>query len=79
MFYPSSENKGADQLRGYPEADLCLCFRICKSRFSHDAALIIRIVLLFLHKIIHAYYMNGYILEPPRCGSGAGSSAVRIL
>ena len=28
MYYPSSENKGADQLRGYPEADLRLCFRI---------------------------------------------------
>ena len=26
-----SENKGADQLRGYREADLCLCFRICKT------------------------------------------------
>ena len=24
-----SENKGADQLRGYREADLRLCFRIC--------------------------------------------------
>ena len=28
MYYPSSENKGADQLRGYREADLHLCFRI---------------------------------------------------
>ena len=28
--YPYSENKGADQLRGYREADLRLCFRICK-------------------------------------------------
>ena len=26
-----SENKGPDQLRGYREADLCLCFRICKN------------------------------------------------
>ena len=31
MYYPSSENKGADQLRGYREADLRLCFRICKT------------------------------------------------
>ena len=39
MYYPSSENKGADQLRDYREADLRLCFRIyAKSRFSHDAA-----------------------------------------
>ena len=29
-MYPCSENKGADQLRGYCEADLRLCFRICK-------------------------------------------------
>ena len=30
LYYPSSENKGADQLRSYREADLRLCFRICK-------------------------------------------------
>ena len=30
MYYPCSENKDADQLRGYREADLRLCFRICK-------------------------------------------------
>ena len=30
LYYPCSENKGADQLRGYSEADLRLCFRICK-------------------------------------------------
>ena len=26
MYYPCSENKGADQLRGNHEADLRLCF-----------------------------------------------------
>ena len=30
LYYISSENKGADQLRGYREADLRLCFRKCK-------------------------------------------------
>ena len=30
MYYLCSENKGADQLRGYLEADLRLCFRICR-------------------------------------------------
>ena len=30
LHYPCSENKGADQLRGYREADLRLCFRICR-------------------------------------------------
>ena len=34
LYYLRSENKNADQLRGYREADLRLCFRICKSRFS---------------------------------------------
>ena len=30
VCYPCSENKGADQLRGYRKADLRLCFRICR-------------------------------------------------
>ena len=35
MYYPCSENKGANQLHGYREAgyreaDLRLCFRICR-------------------------------------------------
>ena len=30
LYYLSSENKGADQLRGNREADLCLCFRLCR-------------------------------------------------
>ena len=30
LYYPDSENKDADQLRGYHEADLRLCFPICK-------------------------------------------------
>ena len=28
LYYPSSENEGADQLRSYCEADLLLCFRL---------------------------------------------------
>ena len=31
MYYLSGENKGADQLRSYCEADLRLCFRIGKN------------------------------------------------
>ena len=30
LYYPCSENKDADQLRGYRVADLRLCFRIYK-------------------------------------------------
>ena len=29
LYYPDSENKGADQFRGHREADLRLCFRTC--------------------------------------------------
>ena len=39
MLNLCSKNKGGDQLRGYHEADLRLCFRIyAKCWFSHDAA-----------------------------------------
>ena len=31
LYYLLSVNKGADQLRGNREADLRLCFRICKT------------------------------------------------
>ena len=41
LYYPSSENKGTDQLCSYCTADLRLCFRICKKFFSYDAAHII--------------------------------------
>ena len=40
MYYLCSENKGADQLRGYREADLRLCFRICEKPISHNEACI---------------------------------------
>ena len=42
MYYPCSENKGADQLRGYREADLRLCFRPCKLLvFSRTGSILI--------------------------------------
>ena len=53
----SSENKGADQLRGYCEADLRLCFRIGKnpifSRCSSNSA---RNDLMRLKKTILMYH-----------------------
>ena len=30
LYCPGSENKGADQLRGYRKADLRHCFRLCR-------------------------------------------------
>ena len=38
LYYPCSENKGTDQFGGYREADLRLCFRICKKPFFHNEA-----------------------------------------
>ena len=34
LSYLCSENKGTDQLRSYCEADLRLCFRMCKMLVS---------------------------------------------
>ena len=40
LYYPCSENKCADKLDGYCEADLRLCFCICKLLvFSCDGSL----------------------------------------
>ena len=40
LYYPRSENKGADQLRGYREADLrrLFVFAYADCWFSHEAA-----------------------------------------
>ena len=41
MHYLCNENKGADQLRGYRQADLLLCFRICRLLvFSRGGSLV---------------------------------------
>ena len=71
MYYLCSENQGADQLHGYREADLCLCFRTCKYWFSHDAAQIMYFKLaLFVYLVLlpilglFTIRFNGYgILE----------------
>ena len=44
MYYTSSENKGADQLCGYREADLRLCFRVCKNPvFSRRGSIMVQL------------------------------------
>ena len=51
FYYPCSENKGADQLRGYREAGLRLCFRLCKLLvFPCGGSNIIGLSLNFPHK-----------------------------
>ena len=47
LYYPSSENKDADQLRGYREADLRPCFRICKTLvFSRSGSIMVTNLLI---------------------------------
>ena len=49
MYYLCSENKGADQLRGYREADLRLCFRICKKPvFSRRGSFVLKMTFVGL-------------------------------
>ena len=49
LYYLCSENNSADQLRGYCEVDLRLCFRICKKPFFHDMAQIIRLNAMWIY------------------------------
>ena len=52
MYYPCSENKDADQLRGYREADLRLCFRPCKLLvFSRTGSFILHSTHLNIHTV----------------------------
>ena len=44
LYYPCSENKGADQLRSNCEADLRLCFRICKSLSSKETIAVLALI-----------------------------------
>ena len=77
LSYLCSENKGAEQLRGYREADLRLCFRLCKKpvfsrrgsyayrRFSQNAANLKFHELACLFRdtvvILHRLDLNKYI------------------
>ena len=58
--YPCSENKGADQLSGYREADLSLCFRICKKPvFSRRGSYeFYQIVIVSCKKVIADPYLR---------------------
>ena len=63
LYYPCSENKGADQLHSYREADLRLCFRICKKpvfsrRGSYDHSCRLR-SLIMSHTMTNLKYGIG--------------------
>ena len=51
MYYPCSENKDADQLRGYREADLRLCFRLCKLLVFSCTGSFLSIIIVLMHDI----------------------------
>ena len=76
LYYPSSENKGADQLRGYREADLRLCFRICRllvlpsggsyTNISNIRAHVIAQALMF-NRLYKNYHMSGIVRKRDYC------------
>ena len=63
MYYPCSENKGADQLRSYCEADLRLCFWLmqiacflilfCLTKEKKSTPRHIRVSINFRHIPVH--------------------------
>ena len=60
IIYPCSEDKGADQLRSYCEADLRLCFRTGKNpgfSFNHAAHVTLCYKEMFLQYLIFEHIM----------------------
>ena len=55
MYLLYRENKDADQMRCYLEANLLLCFAYAKSRFSHDVAYI------YFHSSLN-YFIRGELI-----------------
>ena len=59
LYYPYSENKGADQLRSYCAADLRLCFHICKKKNGfHNEAYYIIVKLGFTRVYMFSYFCS---------------------
>ena len=67
MYYLCSENNSGDQLRGYREADLRLCFRICKKPvFSRRGSMCISShlhVFLFVSDLLDAAFKTFSVPE----------------
>ena len=54
LYYLCRENKDADQLRSYREADLRLCFCICKKPvFSRRGSFVYRVVYWYFSMMDH--------------------------
>ena len=67
LFYPCSVNKGVDQLLCNREADLRLCFRICKSRFSHEEAQLIILFYLSFSGVMIAIFGSRAVMHHIVC------------
>ena len=66
LYYPCSENKGADQLRSYCEADLRLWFRLCTLLFFSCGGSNITYLCFLLHFFLPLYirqYINALLLH----------------
>ena len=63
LYHPYSENKGTDQLRGYREADLRLCFRICKKPFFSQRGSNIAELLLLIDICQFTCFIDGLLVS----------------
>ena len=69
LYYPCSENKGADQLCSYCEANLRPCFRICKM-------LAAQILLQFLR--LHLFFNKLFVMYTEQIRKHNTSSALNF-
>ena len=65
LYYPCSGNKGADQLRGYREANL----RICFSHMQKAGCLITRLIFNNKKTSYTTLCLSNYSIEPTNIGS----------
>ena len=68
MYYLCSENKAADQLHGHREADLRLCFRLCKKPVFSQRGSYSAVVVLLLQKTALAFAvkaLKGIVVTGP--------------
>ena len=76
MYYLCSENKDADQLRGYREADLRLCFRICKKTvFSRRGSYKHK---LLSDKTITIIFVQRQVSDQPACFMWKVKALIRL-
>ena len=58
VYHPCSENKGADQSRGYREADLRLCFHICRLLVFSSTGSYLNIIKLGTESSTFAHFLD---------------------